>query len=168
MIWVLLIGDSLGIKSSGFKVTSTPDFLTGIEAIKEKLCDLVIIDSQLEGAKKACQFFRTRFDIPVILLLPNSQQPDWGELLPFEADAFLSAGINGKELEARLKAIFRRCKNHPIPLPSRDLMQIRHHSDPELVSGVSESEEMLKQVQHDKSLREKGKNSLSPGGRGSG
>ena len=113
MIRVLLIGDGLGIKSSGFKVTSTPDFLTGIEEMEEKPCDLVIIDSQLEGAKKACPFFRTRFDIPVILLLPNSQQLAWGDLLTFEADALLSAGIDGKELASRLKAILRRYKDRP-------------------------------------------------------
>lgn len=99
-----------------FQVFTAAAGAEGIDILKEKKPDLIILDIMLPGVDgfEVCKRIKsTAPGIPVIMLTARGQESD--KLLGFElgADDYVTKPFSVKELVARVKAVLKRSKKEP-------------------------------------------------------
>lgn len=123
---------SLVLKQAGHSIQSADSAETGLELIKEKLPDLLLIDWMLPGISGAEFTKRLRQDertkqLPIILLTARSEEADKVKGLDLGADDYITKPFSPKELQARIQALLRR----RAPQLSNDSIEIYDlHLDP--------------------------------------
>jgi two-component system response regulator CpxR len=82
----------------------------GLEALREGVYDLVILDVMLPGMNgmEVLKVIRQDSDLPVIMLTARGDDVDRILGLEFGADDYLAKPFNPRELLARIRAILRR------------------------------------------------------------
>jgi DNA-binding response OmpR family regulator len=94
----------------GLEVHHEPDAPSGIEALRARDYDALILDIMMPGMDgfEACRLIRAEFDVPILFL--SARQEDMDRIVGLElgADDYLPKPFNPRELAARLRAILRR------------------------------------------------------------
>lgn len=102
---------TLNLEIEGYKVVSARDGEEGLEVIKAKRPDLIILDVMMprKDGFQLCKDLRGVGDsTPLILLTAKSQEVDKLLGLELGADDYLAKPFSMPELVARVKAILRR------------------------------------------------------------
>ena len=72
----------------------------------ERPFDLAIVDSQAESTEDTCNRIREYWGIPFVLMVDKALT-NWDELQGLDADGYLSARAEGREMVARIRALLR-------------------------------------------------------------
>ena len=116
---ILIIEDNPGIQMSlmdeleaaGYRVYTAGDGNDGLNQIKEKNPDLIILDIMLPGLDgyEVCKKIRSEGNTtPVIMLTVKNTEIDKVLGLELGADDYVTKPFSVRELSARVKTIFRR------------------------------------------------------------
>jgi len=116
---ILIIEDNPGIQmslmdeleSEGYRVYTAGDGNDGLNQIKEKNPDLIILDIMLPGLDgyEVCKKIRSEGNTtPVIMLTVKNTEIDKVLGLELGADDYVTKPFSVRELSARVKTIFRR------------------------------------------------------------
>jgi two-component system phosphate regulon response regulator PhoB/two-component system alkaline phosphatase synthesis response regulator PhoP len=111
---------SLHLQKSGFK---TKSFLTATEflqAVREQLPDLVVLDLMLPDMDglEVCKFLRNdkhTAHLPIIMLTAKGEETDKILGLELGADDYITKPFSPRELVARVKAVLRRAEGKDTP-----------------------------------------------------
>ncbi|WP_159888142.1 response regulator transcription factor [Paenibacillus puerhi] len=119
------------LKNEGFEVMEAEDGAAGLDLLRKKEFDLVILDVMmptLDGIQACIQIRQTR-NIPIIMLSAKNEDMDKILGLTSGADDYLSKPFNPLELVARVKSQLRRVrmsetqdKQQPLELSIGDLV----------------------------------------------
>lgn len=99
------------LTSHGHEVQCSQDGLVAMDVQSRSIFDVMVLDLQLPGlsGKNIIQRLRAKNDkTPILVLTANSALFTKIESLDYGADDFLSKPFEIEELEARLRALFRR------------------------------------------------------------
>lgn len=97
----------------GYNVVAAADGEEALEMFDKETPDLVVLDvmmPKLDGYG-VCQQLRSQSDVPIIILTALGDVADRITGLELGADDYLIKPFSPKELEARIHAILRRCKD---------------------------------------------------------
>jgi two-component system phosphate regulon response regulator OmpR len=108
---VAMLSDYLS--GNGYAVASAGTGRAGVEAVRRRPPDAVILDVMLPDIDgfEACRLIRAFSDVPVLMLTAKGDETDRIVGLELGADDYLPKPFNPRELLARLKAILRRRGN---------------------------------------------------------
>lgn len=109
------------LQASGYQVLTATDGRTGLQAVEDKLPDLVILDLMMPGLDgyEVCRRIREYSDVPIIVLTARGAEIDKITCLDAGADDYLTKPFGVGELLARVRAVLRRSRspeeirNHP-------------------------------------------------------
>ena len=120
---ILLVDDDQEIREllqtylsrAGFQVRGVPDGAGFRQAMNEAPCDLVILDVMLpdEDGFSLCRWIRQhprQAQVPIIMLTASSDEADRVIGLELGADDYIGKPFSPRELQARIKALLRRCQ----------------------------------------------------------
>ncbi len=120
---ILLIEDdrdlaaSLGraLERAGYRVRHAADGLAGLEAVGDRLPDLVLLDLNLPDMDglAVCRELRTgeaTRELPIIMLTARAEESDRVRGLDLGADDYVTKPFSLKELRSRINALLRRRK----------------------------------------------------------
>ena len=102
-------------REEGYLVESASNGTEGFEKALNNGIDLIILDIMLPGMDgfEICKKLRSKeIHTPVIMLTAKGQEIDRVLGLEFGADDYVTKPFSPRELQARVKAIFRRIENH--------------------------------------------------------
>ena len=128
MVKICLIDDdqnilaslSLALKSEKFDVETFSDGISGLEALKNDIFDIAILDikmPRLDGLE-VLQKLRNKSNIPVIFLTSKDDEIDQLLGLKMGADDYITKPFSQKLLIERVKTILRRSSSESISNPS--------------------------------------------------
>lgn len=105
-----LVGSYL--RAEGWEVTEASDGESGVEAVRRRRPDLVILDVKMPGVDgvEALRQIRTFSDVYVVMLTARAEEADKLIGLSVGADDYLTKPFSPRELVARVKAILRRSR----------------------------------------------------------
>lgn len=98
------------LTGNGFSVRTAPNALAGLDEIRRRPPDAVVLDvmmPDLDGFE-TCRRIRAESDVPVLMLTAKGEETDRIVGLEIGADDYLPKPFNPRELLARLRAILRR------------------------------------------------------------
>lgn len=105
------------LETTGFKARGFTDGASMLEAIKNELPELIILDIMLPGEdgveilRKLRSDTRTK-NLPVIMATAKGTEMDKIQSLDIGADDYLVKPFGVMEMVARVKAVLRRCERH--------------------------------------------------------
>ncbi|MBI2858221.1 MAG: response regulator [Chloroflexi bacterium] len=97
------------LEIAGFEVMAFADTEEGLQRVKD--AGLVVLDDELSRVGEVYSQIRHQSSVPVILLGSERSEEVHNGPLSLGADAYLRRSISGRELVARIRAIFRRYQN---------------------------------------------------------
>lgn len=100
------------LKKHGITVDAVAFPSAGLELLRERRYDLVILDltlPQIDGLE-LCKAIRGRTDIPILISSARSDINDKVVALKYGADDYLPKPYEPDELIARIKSVLRRCR----------------------------------------------------------
>jgi len=104
---------ALYLRDAGFRVHPADTGEAGLEAVRSRRPNLVILDVGLPGrldGLEVCRELRATTDIPVILLTARDAEIDRVLGLELGADDYVTKPFSPRELVARVKAVLRRAE----------------------------------------------------------
>ena len=103
-----MVGEYLG--GFGMEVTARPSAGSGLELLRQRQFDVLILDVMLPDLDgfEICRQVRAESDIPILMLTARGDEMDRIVGLELGADDYLPKPFNPRELLARLRAILRR------------------------------------------------------------
>lgn len=109
------------LSGNGFTVARAANGRTGVEEVRKRSPDVVILDVMMPDIDgfEACRQIRAFSDVPVLMLTAKGDETDRIVGLELGADDYLPKPFNPRELLARVKAILRRRSG-----PGRDTLRI--------------------------------------------
>lgn len=123
MTQILIIDDeqdildllSYNLKKEGFSILAAKDGISGKEAVRNSIPDLIILDLMLPGIDglELCRILKKdpkSAMIPIIMLTAKGQETDKVIGLETGADDYVTKPFSVKEITARVKALLRRTK----------------------------------------------------------
>jgi len=101
---------TLALERDGFKVTSVPDGLAGLEAFRANQPDIALLDVMVPGLDgvSLCRRIRDESSVPVIMLSARADPIDVVLGLEAGADDYVTKPFDGAVLTARIRAVLRR------------------------------------------------------------
>ncbi|MEI7907875.1 MAG: response regulator transcription factor [Bacteroidota bacterium] len=105
------------LEFEGYTVIAVGDGKKGLETIREKKFDLILLDVMLPGMSgfDLCKKIREEgIPTPVIMLTAKGEEVDKILGLEFGADDYITKPFSLRELLARVKAVLRRTPNEKI------------------------------------------------------
>jgi len=101
---------TLALERDGFKVTSVPDGLAGLEAFRANQPDIALLDVMVPGLDgvSLCRRIRDESSVPVIMLSARADAIDVVLGLEAGADDYVTKPFDGAVLTARIRAVLRR------------------------------------------------------------
>lgn len=104
----MLLGQYL--RREGFSVMEARSGLEAIDALKKNPIDLAILDVLLPiiDGYTVCEYIRTNYDIPIILLTARDQLSDKEQGYLSGTDDYVTKPFELQEILFRVKALFRR------------------------------------------------------------
>jgi len=111
------------LRQLDFDVVEAPDGLAGVEAVRDIRPELVTLDVNMPGIDgiEACRRMREFSDAYIVMLSARTAELDRLAGLDTGADDYLTKPFSPKELQARVRALFRRAR--PAPAPAEDAGQ---------------------------------------------
>jgi two-component system KDP operon response regulator KdpE len=102
------------LKPQGFVVYQACDGREGLKSAYELHPDLIILDVMMPimDGWDVCTRLRELTDAPILMLTARSAESDMLRSFTLGADDFMSKPFSRAELEARVRALLRRKKNH--------------------------------------------------------
>jgi len=99
-----------GLEAEEYVVETAEDGTAGLELVKERVPDLVLLDLMLPGMDglEVCQKIRSEHDVPILMLTARDGVADRVEGLNKGADDYLVKPFAFDELLARVRALLRR------------------------------------------------------------
>ena len=112
------------LKPQGFAVSRACDGREGLKNTYELHPDLIILDVMMPGMDgwDVCTRLRELSDVPILMLTARSAEQDMLRGFTLGADDYMKKPFSNAELEARVRALLRRKKNHCGP-------DISHYAD---------------------------------------
>ncbi len=103
------------LTAQGFTVTAVESGLAGVAAVREHDPDLITLDLGLPGIDgiEACRRIREISDAYVVMITARDDEVERLVGLETGADDFIAKPFNPRELQARVKAMFRRPRRGP-------------------------------------------------------
>ena len=100
----------LVLEQLDFVVTEAPDGLSGVEAVRRTNAELVTLDINLPDidGMEVCRRLREFSDAYVLMLTARADEIDRLNGLDTGADDYINKPFSPKELQARIRALFRR------------------------------------------------------------
>lgn len=103
------------LRREGYQVSSALSGEDGLNLIKQKKPDLILLDLMLPGMDglEVCRNLRTQAEtqnIPIIMVTAKGEESDVVLGLGLGADDYISKPFSPKELVARIQAVLRRSK----------------------------------------------------------
>jgi len=98
------------LRSEGFGVLHAHDGAEGIEVVRERRPDLVVLDAlmpRMDGWE-ACREIRKTSEVPIIFLSCIQEEKDKVRGLDLGADDYIGKPFGSSELLARIRAVLRR------------------------------------------------------------
>jgi len=128
---VLVIEDDAAIRCGvvdaleldGYEVTQADTALSGIAAVGQSECDIVLLDLVLpdgDGLDVLKEVRSVRPKLPVIVLTARGEEPDRVKGLKLGADDYVVKPFSVHELTARIEAVLRRAS----PAPGREQVAV--------------------------------------------
>ena len=114
------IGDLLALycRREGWTVHVARDGATGLEAIRAREPDFVILDVGLPGGLNGfdvCRELRQTSDVPVLFLTARDDEVDRVLGLEMGGDDYVTKPFSPREIVARVKAVLRRGRTESTP-----------------------------------------------------
>ncbi|WP_120522441.1 PP2C family protein-serine/threonine phosphatase [Arthrobacter celericrescens] len=108
------------LRQLDFDVVEAADGLSGVESVRETQPELVTLDVNMPGIDgiEACRRLREFSDAYIVMLSARTAELDRLAGLDTGADDYLTKPFSPKELQARVRALFRRSR--PAPAPAED------------------------------------------------
>jgi len=105
-----LLAEYLGTR--GFEVDTASDGAVGLEALRARVPDLVVLDVMMPGKDgfEVVRELRAFSRVPVIMLTARGDDLDRIVGLELGADDYLAKPFNPRELLARIQAVLRRAR----------------------------------------------------------
>ena len=109
-------GIKFSLEQDDMKVEVAYDGETALELAKANHYDMILLDIMLPGFSglEVCQMIREFSDVPIIMLTAKGDDMDKILGLEYGADDYITKPFNILEVQARIKAIFRR-NNRNVP-----------------------------------------------------
>jgi len=104
------------LKREGFETTRATNGNEALELFRNQGFDLVVLDlmlPELDGLE-VCKEIRRFSEVPIIMLTAKNDEIDKLLGLELGADDYISKPFSLRELNARIKAVLRRSKNHSL------------------------------------------------------
>ncbi|BCW08045.1 SpoIIE family protein phosphatase [Arthrobacter sp. NtRootA1] len=100
-----------------FVVTEAPDGLSGVEAVRNTNAELVTLDINLPDidGMEVCRRMREFSDAYIMMLTARADEIDRLNGLDTGADDYINKPFSPKELQARIRALFRRARTPAAP-----------------------------------------------------
>lgn len=100
----------LNLEHDGFQVVETYRGMQGIQAIRDALPDLVLLDVMLPDLDgfEILKMIRENNTVPVIMLTAKGEENDRVKGLELGADDYVTKPFSPRELVSRVKAVLRR------------------------------------------------------------
>ncbi len=100
----------LNLEHDGFQVVETHRGMQGIQAIRDSLPDLVLLDIMLPDLDgfEILKMIRENNTLPVIMLTAKGEENDRVKGLELGADDYVTKPFSPRELVSRVKAVLRR------------------------------------------------------------
>ena len=107
----------LVLEQLDFVVTEAPDGLSGVEAVRRTNAELVTLDINLPDidGMEVCRRLREFSDAYVLMLTARADEIDRLNGLDTGADDYINKPFSPKELQARIRALFRRARTPAAP-----------------------------------------------------
>jgi two-component system response regulator PrrA len=121
-----------GLTVHGFDVTVAADGETAVQAVIDKLYDVVVLDVGLPGISgiEVCQYLRRQeIDVPILILSARDEVGDRVAGLQAGADDYLVKPFDLSELVARVAALLRRSVLRPTTTAVLRLGDLRIDAD---------------------------------------
>jgi two-component system response regulator PrrA len=121
-----------GLTVHGFDVTVAADGETAVQAVIDKLYDVVVLDVGLPGISgiEVCQYLRLQeIDVPILILSARDEVGDRVAGLQAGADDYLVKPFDLSELVARVAALLRRSVLRPTTTAVLRLGDLRIDAD---------------------------------------
>jgi two-component system OmpR family response regulator len=108
------------LTDNGYRTTAVANGEQLWQVLKERACDLLLIDLYLdrENGLQLARQVRRESDVPIIMLTGKGDETDRILGLELVADDFLMKPFNLRELLARINALIRRSTRLGRPLPA--------------------------------------------------
>ena len=105
-----LLAEYLGTR--GFEVDTAEDGVAGLEAVRARAPDLVVLDVMMPGKDgfEVVRELRAFSRVPVVMLTARGDELDRIVGLELGADDYLAKPFNPRELLARIQAVLRRAR----------------------------------------------------------
>lgn len=107
----------LVLEQLDFVVTEAPDGLSGVEAVRRTNAELVTLDINLPDidGMEVCRRLREFSDAYILMLTARADEIDRLNGLDTGADDYINKPFSPKELQARIRALFRRARTPSAP-----------------------------------------------------
>ncbi|WP_420179058.1 PP2C family protein-serine/threonine phosphatase [Paenarthrobacter sp. TA1.8] len=107
----------LVLEQLDFVVTEAPDGLSGVEAVRRTNAELVTLDINLPDidGMEVCRRLREFSDAYILMLTARADEIDRLNGLDTGADDYINKPFSPKELQARIRALFRRARTPAAP-----------------------------------------------------
>ena len=122
---ILLVEDDARVRETvrlylareGFTALEAADGPSGLEAVRSKRPDLVVLDVMLPGLDgfSVCREIRKFSAVPVILLTARTQDEEVRKGLDLGADDYVPKPFSPRTLVARVRAVLRRTRDETGP-----------------------------------------------------
>lgn len=96
--------------AQSYEVSDARSGEEGLEKLRQKKCDLVLLDVNLPGmgGLEACRLMRAGSDVAILMLTVRNTEKDKVEALDAGADDYITKPFSAPELLARIRAALRR------------------------------------------------------------
>ncbi len=108
----------LNLEHDGFEVIDAPSGSVALEALRDRLPDLILLDvmmPDLDGFE-TLEMIREISNVPVIMLTAKGEEEDRVGGLEFRADDYIPKPFSPREMVSRVKAVLRRTETPSAPI----------------------------------------------------
>ena len=114
----------LNLEQDGFQVIEAYRGMQAIQALRDSLPDLVILDVMMPDIDgfEVLKMIREISSIPVIMLTAKAEEDDRVQGLELGADDYVTKPFSPRELVSRVRAVLRR--NESTGVPSKELIEV--------------------------------------------
>lgn len=114
----------LNLETDGFQVIEAYRGMQAIQALRDSLPDLVILDVMMPDIDgfEVLKLIRETSSVPVIMLTAKGEEDDRVHGLELGADDYVTKPFSPRELVSRVRAVLRR--NESSGVPSKELIEV--------------------------------------------
>jgi two-component system, OmpR family, response regulator MtrA len=114
----------LGLADEGYEVDEAGSGEAAVQLLDRESYDVVLLDLMLPGMDgfAVCRFVRARGDLPIIMITARSGSQDVIAGLEAGADDYVTKPVVASELAARVRALLRRVRPHPVVIEVGDVV----------------------------------------------